>query len=436
MRSFTGAAPRRSLLVSAGLFASSALGPFAAHAEAPPEVILESAVQIDPTRFDRIGEAVGSAIRDGDLPGAVVLVWHRGQTVYRKAFGRRSVTPVSEAMTPDTIFDLASLTKVVATAPAVMMLVEDGLVRLRDPVASYIPGFDRHGKGRITIEHLLTHVSGLRADFPLEQEFQGSATAITLAIDECPVDPPGTRVVYSDINFIVLAEIVSRVSGQPFDQFVARRLLGPLGMDETGFLPARDERSRIAPTEFCRPLGWPCGDAAGASMLRGTVHDPTARRMGGVAGHAGLFGTADDLARFGAMFLGRGALDDARVLAPLTVARMTGLATPPGMADRRGTWLGHQFPILIKQRRPLRDRVVRSHGVYWDLDLDRSDNPDCGDFSLQPSPPGRYRRCCRAPGAGRHDGGSGGRGRAPSERGISQSDHRDRPSSGRGVRST
>lgn len=336
MRSSTGAAPRRSLLVFACLFASGALDPFAAHAEAPPEVILESVVQIDPTRFDRIGEAVGTAIRDGDLPGAVVLVWHRGETVYRRAFGQRSVIPVSEVMTPDTIFDLASLTKVVATAPAVMMLVEDGVVRLRDPVARYIPGFDRYGKDRVTVEHLLTHTSGLRADFPLEREFQGSATAVTLAIDEHLVDPPGTRVVYSDINFIVLAEIVARISGEPFDQFVERRLFEPLGMSETGFLPARDVRSRIAPTEFCRPLGWPCGDAAGASMLRGTVHDPTARRMEGVAGHAGLFGTADDLARFGAMFLGRGALDDARVLAPLTVARMTGLATPPGMADRRG----------------------------------------------------------------------------------------------------
>ena len=333
MRSSNGAAPRRRFLVSACLFAAIAL---AVHAEAPAARILESAAQIDPERFDRIDQRVESAIRDGDLPGAVVLVWHRGETVYRKAFGDRSVTPVSETMTPDTIFDLASLTKVVATAPAVMMLVEDGLVRLRDPVARYIPGFDRHDKAQITIEHLLTHMSGLRPDFPLEQEFEGSATAVTLAIDERPVDPPDTRFVYSDINFIVLAEIVTRISGEPFDQFVARRLFEPLGMGDTGFRPARDEIARIAPTESCRPLGWPCGDATGASMLRGTVHDPTARRMGGVAGHAGLFGTADDLARFGAMFLGGGALDNVRVLAPLTVARMTRPATPPGMADRRG----------------------------------------------------------------------------------------------------
>ncbi len=336
MRSTNGAAPRRTLFASACLFALNALGPFAVQAEAPLARILESAVQVDANRFDRIDQLVESAIRGGELPGAVVLVWHRGETVYRRAFGRRSVTPVPEAMTPDTIFDLASLTKVVATAPAVMMLVEDGLIRLRDPVARYLPGFDRHGKARITVEHLLTHTSGLRPDFPLEQEFQGYATAVTLAIDERPVDPPGTRVVYSDINFIVLAELVARISGEPFNQFVERRLYEPLGMSTTGFLPAREERPRIAPTEPCRPLGWPCGAAAGASMLRGTVHDPTARRMGGVAGHAGLFGTADDLARFGAMLLAGGALDETRVLAPLTVARMTRPATPPGMAERRG----------------------------------------------------------------------------------------------------
>jgi len=341
MRSSPGAARRCRTVVLACFFASGVLRPTAASFETSPAAgvssarVREAVVQVDTERFDRIDQLVEAAISAGDLPGAVVLVWHQGATVYHKAFGQRSVTPVSEPMTPDTIFDLASLTKVVATAPAVMMLVEDGLIRLRDPVSRYIPGFDRYGKARITVEHLLTHLSGLRPDFPLEEEFQGYETAITRAIDERPVDPPGTRVVYSDINFIVLAEIVARVSGEPFDRFVERRLFEPLGMNETGFLPTRDERPRIAPTEPCRPLGWPCGDA-GASMLRGTVHDPTARRMGGVAGHAGVFAPADDLARFGEMLLAGGAFDDARVLSSLTVARMTRPATPPSMADRRG----------------------------------------------------------------------------------------------------
>ena len=339
MRASRGAVPRRYLLALACLFAARTPGQIAA--QVPTTGLssaraLDAVTQLDTGRFNRIDELVQSAIGGDNLPGAVVLVWHRGDTVYRRAFGQRSVTPVSEMMTPDTIFDLASLTKVVATAPAVMMLVEDGRIRLRDPVARYIPGFERHGKAGITVEHLLTHLSGLRPDFPLEQEFEGYETAIGLAIDERPVDPPGRTVVYSDINFIVLAEIVARVSGEPFDQFVERRLFAPLGMSDTRFLPDRDRRHRIAPTVFCRPLAWPCGDVGGASMLRGTVHDPTARRMGGVAGHAGLFGTADDLAKFGAMFVAGGALDGTRVLSPSTVARMTRPATPLGMVDRRG----------------------------------------------------------------------------------------------------
>ena len=339
MRSSNGATSRHLLLFLTCVFALPALlaVAIAETAALPSRAIRtgEAVAQVDTRRFGRIGPLIESAISDGDLPGAVVLVWHQGETVYHEAFGRRMVEPVSELMTTDTIFDLASLTKVVATAPAVMMLVQDGLIRLRDPVARYIPGFDRHGKGGIRVEHLLTHVSGLRPDFPLEQEFQGHETAIALAIDEYLVDPPGARFVYSDINFIVLAEIVSRVSGESFERFVEDRLFGPLRMSETGFLPSSRKRSRIAPTERCRPFGWPCGDP-GASMLRGTVHDPTARRMGGVAGHAGLFGTADDLSRFGAMMLGGGVLDDVRVMSPLTVARMTRAATPLSMADRRG----------------------------------------------------------------------------------------------------
>ena len=340
MRSPNGATSQRFFFLLACVLAPPALCLAASNAETAalsglPSQTREAAVQVDAERFDRIGQLIESAISDGDLPGAVVLVWHQGETVYHEAFGQRVVDPVSELMTEDTIFDLASLTKVVATAPAVMILVEDGLIRLRDPVVRYLPGFDRHGKDRITIEHLLTHLSGLRPDFPLEQEFQGYQTAIALAIDERPVEPPGTRFVYSDINFIVLAEIVARVSGVPFEQFVEDRLLGPLGMSETGFLPSSRETSKVAPTEPCRPFGWPCG-GPGASMLRGTVHDPTARRMGGIAGHAGLFGTAGDLSRFGAMMLAGGVLDDVRVLSPLTVARMTRPATPLSMADRRG----------------------------------------------------------------------------------------------------
>ena len=236
---------------------------------------------VDLATLGRIDETVERAIADGDLPGAVVLVWHRGRTLFHEAYGQRSVVPVREPMTTDTVFDLASLTKAVATTTAVMMLVEEGRIRLRDRVDLYLPGFARHDKARITIEHLLAHVSGLRPDFPLEDEFSGSEVAIERTLDERPVAEPGEEFIYSDINFILLGEIVARVSGMSLDSFVRQRIFEPLGMDDTTFSPPESVRGRVAPTEACRPLGWPCGQPD-ASMLRGQVHDPTARRMGGV----------------------------------------------------------------------------------------------------------------------------------------------------------
>ena len=291
---------------------------------------------VDSARLAGIDAVVQDAIAAGQLPGAVVLIVHRDRVVYRKAFGDRAVRPLREPMTVDTVFDLASLTKVIATAPSVMALVEDGAVRLRDRVARHLPGFERHGKDAVTIEHLLTHVSGLRPDLPLEVEFEGADEALRRVLDERLEAPPGETFIYSDLNFLLLGEIVRRVSGMPLDVFAAERLFIPLGMRDTSFLPGADRVARIAPTEACTPLGWPCGGPE-AVMLRGTVHDPTARRMGGVAGHAGLFGTADDLARFGAMLLARGrAPSGGAVLSPLAVARMTRPSTPARLQDRRG----------------------------------------------------------------------------------------------------
>ena len=300
-------------------------------------VVLAASVsaELDRARLVLLDTLVEDAIRDGRLPGAVIVVGHAGEIVYERAFGARAVDGPPEAMTPDTIFDLASLTKVVATTTSVMILVEEGRLRLLDRVATYLPEFSSHGKDRITIEHLLTHVSGLRPDLPLEEVFEGADTAIARAADEVPEAGPGERFVYSDINFFVLGEIVRRVTGQTLDQFARDRIFRPLGMRDTGCNPPASLRPRIAPTEPCAPLAWPCG-GDGAVMLRGRVHDPTARRMGGVAGHAGLFSTAGDLARFCRMLLGAGTLDDVRILAPLTVARMTRVSTPPQMADRRG----------------------------------------------------------------------------------------------------
>ena len=253
--------------------------------------------EIDRARLDRIETLIEDAIRDGRLPGAVVVVGHAGEVVYEGVFGARVLDGPPEAMTLDTIFDLASLTKAVATTTSVMILVEEGRLRLGDRVVTHLPEFASDGKGRITIEHLLTHVSGLRPDLPLEERFEGADTAIARAADEVPEAGPGERFIYSDINFFVLGEIVRRVTGQTLDRFAHDRVFAPLGMTDTGFIPAPSLTPRIAPTEPCAPLAWPCG-GDGAVMLRGRVHDPTARRMGGVAGHAGLFSTAADLARF------------------------------------------------------------------------------------------------------------------------------------------
>src|SRR5688572_19243374 len=183
---------------------------------------------VDPARLAMIDEAVAAAIADKKLPGAVVLVGRGDAVVYRKAYGNRAVMPTPESMTVDTIFDMASLTKVVATTSAVMMLVEDGKIRLTDPVAQYIPSFAKYGKDRVTVRHLMTHMSGLRPDVDLADSWVGYETAINLASEEVLGAPPGRQLVYSDIGYFLLADIVSKVSGQPFDEFVASRLFKPL----------------------------------------------------------------------------------------------------------------------------------------------------------------------------------------------------------------
>lgn len=285
--------------------------------------------------FSAIGPLVEEAIARHDLPGAVVLVGRGDEILYLHAYGNRSVLPDREPMTEDTIFDIASLTKVVATTTSIMQLMESGRLRLSDPVARFIPEFARYGKRQITIRHLLTHTSGLRPDLELEVEFDGADEAIRRAVEEVPTAPAGERFVYSDINFILLGDIVRRVTGDRLDKYAKAHIFDMLGMRDTMFLPPASLRPRIAPTERCRGAEWPCG-APDAPYLRGIVHDPTARRMGGVAGHAGLFSTAPDLARFCRALLNGGSLGEARILSPASVRRMTSPSTPSGMRDVRG----------------------------------------------------------------------------------------------------
>ena len=268
-----------------------------------------------------IDSIVQEAIRDGQIPGAVVLVGHDGQVIYRKAFGERSLEPRREAMTLDTIFDLASLTKVVATTTAVMQLVQKGQIRVNEPVAKYIPEFGENGKEEITIRELLTHFSGLPQDLDLSQPWEGRETALRMAYVAKPIYAPGSRFLYSDINFIVLGALVERVSGMPLQEYCEKNIFVPLKMTHTRFLPPASWLPKIAPTQYDEH----------EKMLRGVVHDPTVRRMGGVAGQAGLFSTADDLAKFA-----QALLDGSTILSPLTVEKMTTPEQPPTSEVLRG----------------------------------------------------------------------------------------------------
>lgn len=270
-----------------------------------------------------IDEAVADEIAKKQLPGAVVLVGRQGQIVWRRAYGNRALEPNVEAMTPDTIFDLASLTKVVATATSVMILVERGKLRLGDPVARYIPEFGENGKRAITVEQLLTHRSGLLPDNAIEDYQQGVAKAWENLWKLAPIAEVGSKFIYSDVNFEVLGELVRRISGKPLDQFAAENIFRPLGMKDTGFVPAKTLQSRIAPTERWYDAERVGNANASQEIKRGIVHDPRAYLLGGVAGHAGLFSTADDLARYCQMILQHGEGNGGRILSPMTVARMT-----------------------------------------------------------------------------------------------------------------
>jgi uncharacterized protein YbbC (DUF1343 family)/CubicO group peptidase (beta-lactamase class C family) len=274
------------------------------------------------SRLTVLDPIINDAIAQQQIPGAVVVIGHDGQVVYRKAYGSRAIDPRREAMTLDTVFDCASLTKVVATTMAVMQLWEQGKFRMGDPVAKYLPEFGQNGKQDITIRQLLVHYSGLAPDIDLTKPWEGKETAYGIAFAEVPERAPGSAFVYSDTNFIVLGALVERLSGESLDEYAAKHVFGPLGMKESRYLPPPSWEPRIAPTE----------EDENHRMLRGVVHDPRSRRMGGVAGHAGVFSTADDLAIFAQALLdgGRG------VLTPATVAKMTSPQQPVNATAVRG----------------------------------------------------------------------------------------------------
>ena len=273
-------------------------------------------------RLSVLDPIVNDAIAQRQIPGAVLVVGHDGRVAYRKAYGSRAIEPRREPMTLDTVFDCASLTKVVATTTAIMQLWELGKFRMNDPVAKYLPEFAQNGKQDITIRQLLVHYSGLAEDLDLTKGWEGKETAYRMAFEAAPERAPGAQFGYSDINFVVLGALVERLSGESLDEYAAKHIFGPLAMKETRFLPPSSWEARIAPTE----------EDENHRLLRGVVHDPTARRMGGVAGQAGVFSTADDLAVFAQALLdgGRG------VLTPATIAKMTAPQQPVNGTAVRG----------------------------------------------------------------------------------------------------
>lgn len=270
-----------------------------------------------------IAKVVRKEIRSGRIPGAVVLIGDKEKVLYLRAFGYRAIKPKKLPMTVNTIFDLASITKVIATTTAVMQLVEKGKLSLDDPVSRYWPEFNSNGKEHITIRELLTHYSGLKPDLDLDSDWLGYETALLKICSETPTCQPGARFVYSDINFEILGEIVRRVSGKPLDVYCSEHIFKPLGMKNTFFKPPKSLRKRIAPTQY--------EHGRSGKLLWGEVHDPTAHRMGGVAGHAGLFSTASDLSVFAKMLLRGGSIGGIHIMDTASVEMMTLPQTP---ADR------------------------------------------------------------------------------------------------------
>ena len=338
-------APPRSTYSESRLPAGSPLAPsqHASSTASTPESTTSTASEttspplahLSPADEARVDAAVQASIKRGEIPGAVVTIVRKKSIVLRRAYGQRSIEPQREAMTVETVFDLASLTKPIVTATAIMWLRERNKLALTDPVARHLPAFARGNKAGVTIEHLLVHSSGLPPANHLKHYRGGRATALR-HIYGLPIrSRPGRKLIYSDLGYIVLGELVEQLSGVTLEDFARDKILSPLKMQASGYRPLHGAGQvtaqlvrRTAPTER-RAQQW----------LRGRVHDPRAALLGGVAGHAGLFGNADDLARFAMMMLSGGQLGAKRVLSQESVEL---LMKPRRVAGKLRT-LGYQL---------------------------------------------------------------------------------------------
>ena len=263
------------------------------------------------SHLNEIDLELNKAIKESKIPGAVLWI-EKDNNLYHQRYGKKCLTPEPKSMEKDTIFDAASLTKVMATAPSIMILVEEGKLSINDPVTKHLPKFKGVQKNKITIKQLLTHTSGLPPVLPLKPEWKGYEQAIKLCYSAEIRNTPGRHFRYSDVNYIILGEIVKRTSGLSLKSFSQKNLFAPLGMKDTGFSPKKIKIHRIAPTTKEK-----------GKLIHGVVHDPTARAMGGVAGHAGLFTTANDLAKFCRMIVNDGLGEDKRILKKQTIEEMT-----------------------------------------------------------------------------------------------------------------
>ncbi|MCY2966848.1 MAG: serine hydrolase [Planctomycetota bacterium] len=266
----------------------------------------------------KIGPTVVAAIEQKQLPGCVVLIGRRGQIAYWEAFGDRQIEPHRIPMDRDAVFDLASLTKPIATATSVMILADRGVLNVDEPVARYWPEFAASGKQEITVRHLLIHTSGLIPDNALDDYQHGSEEAWRRIANLAPRAPLGEKFQYSDVGFLVLGKVVERVSGKTLDEFTRDEIFRPLGMNETGYLPGAALRERAAPATQ-RDGAW----------IQGEVHDPRAHLLGGVAGHAGLFSTPQDLAVYASALTGRGKSGSEALFSAKTWALMAESNTVP-----------------------------------------------------------------------------------------------------------
>jgi CubicO group peptidase (beta-lactamase class C family) len=291
------------LLLLAGTATASAAGlPRAEPAE----------VGMDAARLAQIDEFVAEGLAAKKMPGCVVCIGRRGKIVLLKAYGNKQVRPTEVPMTTDTVFDLASITKPMATATSIMLLVERGQLKLEEKVAAILPEFAANDKGEITIRDLLIHQSGLLPDNKLSDYDSGPEMALQKICELKLQAPSGTKFIYSDVNFILLGEIIRRTSGKSVHEFSRDNIFQPLGMSETSYLPDEALRARAAPTQE-RDGHW----------MQGEVHDPRAFKLGGVAGHAGLFSTAQDIAVYAQMMVSRGEYGGVRIMSPETFALMT-----------------------------------------------------------------------------------------------------------------